>query len=104
MQSNLEAALDQQIKLVQLDRPEREYQFDADRRYRFDFAWPDVKVACEVEGGTFIQGRHVRGKGFEGDCEKYNLAACLGWRVIRVTSKMIHDGRALKWIERVMND
>jgi hypothetical protein len=62
--------------------------------WRFDFAWPDLLIACEVEGGTFSGGRHTRGQGFEGDCEKYNAATLLGWKVFRVTSKMIHDGRA----------
>lgn len=26
-----------------------------------------------------------------GDCEKYNNAACLGWRVLRYTSDMLRD-------------
>lgn len=30
----------------------REHRFHPTRRWRFDFAWPDEKVALEVEGGT----------------------------------------------------
>ena len=51
-------------------------------------------VAVEVEGGVWTGGRHTRGKGFEADCEKYNAATERGWRVLRVTPKMIADGRA----------
>src|SRR5687768_16750315 len=29
------------------------------RRWRFDFAWPELKVAVECDGGTFTGGRHV---------------------------------------------
>jgi len=78
---------------------QREYRFTPDRRWRFDFAWPDLKVALEVEGGAFINGRHNRGAAFEADCEKYNVATALGWRVLRVTPRMVDDGRALNWIQ-----
>lgn len=60
-----------------------EHRFHATRKWRFDFAWPDQKVALEVEGGVFSGGRHVRGVGFKKDCEKYNAAVVDGWRVLR---------------------
>ena len=47
--------------------------------------------AVEVEGGTWINGRHNRGKGFAEDCEKYNQAALLGWRVFRLTIDMLEN-------------
>jgi len=59
------------------------------RDWRFDFAWPSVKVAVECEGGIWNRGRHTRALGYTGDCEKYNAAAALGWTVIRVTSSML---------------
>ena len=55
-----------------------------------------------MEGGTFSGGRHSRGRGFEADAEKYAEAAILGWRVLRVTTAMVNDGRALDLIERAM--
>lgn len=45
----------------------------------------------EVEGGTFCGGRHVRGKAYARDCEKYNAAVALGWRVFRLTGDMLRD-------------
>ena len=91
--------------LVALDMlpAEREYRFDVNgRKWRFDFAWPHYKVACEVEGGTFVQGRHTRGAAFEKDAEKYNEAAIQGWLVLRVTPKMVEDGRSYTLIARAL--
>lgn len=75
---------------------EKEHRFAASRKWRFDLAWPNVKIACEIEGGIWIAGRHARGKGYEADCEKYSTAAALGWCVIRVTPGMIKSGKALE--------
>jgi len=69
--------------------PEDEYRFHPVRRFRFDFAWPDAKVAVECEGGIWSRGRHTRGKGYENDCIKYNLAQASGWRVFRCTGGML---------------
>lgn len=66
-----------------------EYQFHPERKWRFDFAWPREKVAVEVEGGTWKHGRHNRGAGYAADCEKYNTATLLGWRVFRLTGDML---------------
>jgi len=77
--------------LVPGHAPQREYRFAPGRRYAFDFAWPESRVALEIEGGTYTNGRHVRGSGYRHDCEKYNLAAALGWRVFRATSDMLRD-------------
>ena len=76
---------------------EREYRFNSARRWRFDWAIPEHKIGLEYEGGVWAGGRHTRGAGYSKDCEKYNSAACLGWRVLRYTSDMIRDnpGRVL---------
>lgn len=100
----------EQIRLSNLPEPMHEYRFHANRHWRFDFCWktPGVLVACEVEGGIWMQtvtGRskgHAHPKRFEGDCEKYNEAALYGWTVIRVTPEMIRDGRAIDWLERAL--
>ena len=65
--------------------PATEHRFHPKRKWRFDFAWPDVRLALEVEGGVWTGGRHTRGSGFLGDVEKYNAAAVMGWRVLRCT-------------------
>ena len=70
---------------------EEEYRFHPGRKFRFDFASPETKIAIELEGGVWSGGRHTRGKGFIGDCEKYNMAQLLGWRVFRFTTDMLDD-------------
>lgn len=42
----------------------REHRFHPARRWRFDFAWPELLFAVEVEGGIWTGGRHNRGSGF----------------------------------------
>lgn len=69
--------------------PVREFCFAPPRRWRFDFAWPTACVAVEIEGGSWMQGRHTRGAGYARDCEKYNAAVMAGWRVLRFTGEML---------------
>lgn len=69
--------------------PVRDHRFHPSRKWAFDFAWPDQRVAVEIEGGTLVKGRHTRAVGYEADCEKYNAAVTLGWRVFRYTGRQI---------------
>ncbi len=100
--SRLEATLALHMKAAGLN-PVPEFQFHKPRRWRFDFAFPDQKVAVECEGGTFSGGRHVRGKGFALDCQKYNQASIDGWTLLRFTGAMITDGTALQTIEAALS-
>ena len=88
---------------VGIPAPEAEYRFAPPRRWRIDFAWPDQKLALEVEGGIWIAGRHNRGSGFLGDMEKYNTLAMMRWHLLRVTPSEIKSGAAAalvtKWHE-----
>lgn len=87
--SELEQSFLFYIDALNLPKPVRKWRFHSVRRWRFDFAWPDLKVAVECEGGIWSRGRHVRGRGFEGDCWKYSTAAVMGWKVLRVTGGML---------------
>lgn len=114
----------EQTLAAQLDQAgipyEREYRFAPPRRYRADF-WIPVDgwevsdsqgnwvmvgespgYLIEVEGGTWVEGRHSRGSGFESDCEKQALAVIAGYRYMRVTSAQVEDGRALSWIRQAL--
>ncbi len=105
LESKLEELLARQILSLGLTSWfQREYQFAAPRRWRFDFAAPVLKLGVEVEGGIWSRGRHVRGGGFEKDAEKYNNAAILGWRVLRFTERMIKTGQAAKILEKLVNE
>ena len=88
---------DNNIKL-----PETEFKFHATRRWRFDYCWIDEKIALEVEGGIWINGRHNRGSGFIKDMEKYNNAALLGYRVIKCTPKTLTDINNIELIKNIL--
>lgn len=100
--SPLEDELDWQMRAAGLPPWECEFRFHPRRRWRADRAWPHLKLLLEVEGGIWSGGRHTRGAGYEQDCIKYNEAAILGYRVIRVTGAMVRDGRALDAIMRAL--
>jgi very-short-patch-repair endonuclease len=70
-----------------------EHKFCTTRKWRFDFVvLPiELKIAIEVDGGNFTQGRHTRGTGYEKDCEKFNAAVVLGWRVFHYTPNMLKE-------------
>ena len=110
--TELEAAFDTQWLVLGGPLLESQYRFAAElvgpgkglrerlqeaglKDWRFDRAHLPTKVAIEMEGGVYLRGRrrgrHVRPQGFEDDCYKYNAATALGWRVFRLTTKMIND-------------
>lgn len=80
----------------------REFMFDNPttkrkrRMFRFDFAIPEYKIAVEFEGAIFANGRHNTGPGFHRDCDKYNMAVCQGWKVLRYTSNHLRNNGHIK--------
>jgi very-short-patch-repair endonuclease len=98
-----------------LPEPIKEHMFAKPRRFRIDFAWPAVKLAVEIDGGTYgrtvqchnckqtvkqklkngrmiavrLGGRH-NSSGVERDMEKLNLLAEHGWTVLRYIPKKIN--------------
>jgi very-short-patch-repair endonuclease len=83
--------------------PISEYRFHATRKWRFDYAWPEQKVALEIEGGVWTGGRHVRPKGYLRDIEKYNAAAVAGWRILRCTPTGVLNGEMVRAIREAIN-
>jgi DNA-binding CsgD family transcriptional regulator len=114
-ESALARAFDFQVRALAPDLPRalREFEFDPNRRWRLDRAWPDYKVAVELEGGTHSRpirchncgtevravrksgevGRRISVGGFHQtsryltDREKYNALALGGWTLLR----FVHD-------------
>ncbi len=69
-------------------------QKEFNRPFRFDFAVVDRKIAFEIDGAIWTNGRHTRGKGFSRDCKKIDIAQYQGWRVYRFpTTWFIHHKR-----------
>ncbi len=81
----------------------KEYKFHPKRRWKFDFALPNLKLAIEIEGAVWTHGRHTRGKGYIADMEKYTMASMMDWRVIRLTPDQLIKGDLKKWMAVYMH-
>jgi very-short-patch-repair endonuclease len=97
-----EAALETHIRQYGLPEPVKQYKFHPLRRWLADFGWPEQKLLVEVEGGVWSEGRHVRGGGYENDCEKYNEAQLMGFVVLRFSTGQVLKGKAVKVITRAL--
>ncbi len=100
--SKLERALQTHMIAVGLPIPEQEYKFHPMRDWRLDFAWPARMIACECDGGLWIDGGggHNRPLEYIKDCKKRNAATLLGWRVFNFTTNMIESGEAVATLEK----
>ncbi len=98
MKSNQEEILAAALKARDWAWPEsvvREHRFHPMRKWRFDFAWPNLKLAVELDG----RGRHQTVKGAREDCAKHNAAVILGWRVLRYPATDIADVE--HWVDEI---
>lgn len=77
--------------------PVREYRFHPVRKWRLDFAWPDIRLGIEIDG----RGRHQTVAGVRSDCEKHNEALKMGWRVLRFPAT--DKSRADDWVRAVVD-
>lgn len=77
------------------------------RRFHFDFAWPDEKIAIEAQGGIFMgKSGHTGGKNMEDDYEKNNLCVADGWRVFYVTTGILkrNPDAFIEQLKKAFND
>jgi very-short-patch-repair endonuclease len=81
-----------------------EHVFHPERKWRFDFAFLDIKLAIEVDGGTtWGKSRHSYGTGFDNDCIKRNTAQAMGWKVFNFSAGLIKSGQAIMFVEDFIN-
>jgi len=89
---------------VEMIAPKRQYAFHSVRGWLFDFAYPPLLLAIEVEG----KGRHQTDKGCREDAEKHNAALALGWKVLRYPASSIRTNkrreRIVEQIKRIVCD
>lgn len=89
--NTIELLLQELKKLGVISGYVSELRFDDVRRYRFDWAIPDIKLAIEYEGLNSEKSRHTTKKGYTEDCSKYNFAQAKGWKVLRYTALNYSD-------------
>lgn len=117
--STLETAFAYQAKVVGLPAYEQQYRLAAItvglgagvrkrlkdaglQDWRFDFAWPDRKLLVELNGGTFINGRHNRGSALKSEYKKWNHAQSEGFNVLIFDSGMVTSGEAVNQVEKFL--
>lgn len=81
----------------------KEFKFHPVRKWRFDYAVPEHKIALEVEGGVWTGGRHTSSVGFMKDMEKYNTATLMGWRVFRTTPDELYRLKTLNLLKTAIS-
>mgnify|MGYP003349742837 FL=1 len=65
----------------------RNFVFDVKRLWEFDFAWPERRLAVELQGGQWTFGRHTRGgHEYRDELAKHRAAAIQGWLVLCYTT------------------
>ena len=96
------ATLCSQLAIIGCPEPVLEHRFHPVRRWRFDLAWPDKKIAVEIEGGAWIMGRHNRPRGYQADLCKYNAASVMGWTILRYSPAQVKSWSAAEEIAKVI--
>jgi very-short-patch-repair endonuclease len=94
MSSDNERAFATRLRQLYPDAPPyvTEFVFASPRRWRFDVAWPTLRVAVELDGGVYQHGGGRHGQ--DGDRHKLNRAALDGWCVLRFSTAMLRDDPA----------
>lgn len=84
-----------------------EHKFCPERRFRFDIALLEHKIAIEYEGlfnDEHSHSGHTSRSGFLSNCEKYNLATVMGWRLLRYTANKEQNKDFLSHIQTLINN
>lgn len=84
----------------------KELEFCPGRKWRFDYALPEVKIAVEVEGGTY-KTRTYRNKDgvlITTTGGRHNSATVLGWRLIRVVPAELLTNKTIDLIRQTIKN
>lgn len=81
----------------------KEFRFHPTRKWRFDYAIPEHRIAIEIDGGVWTQGRHTRPQGYLNDLEKFNMAASMGWVVLKFTPDSQYKTATMNIIRETIN-
>ena len=99
--------------MLKVPEPIPEYKFHPVRKWRCDFAWPEYKLALDVEGGIYGRGKpcpscgisrtgaHSSVSGILRDIERGNAALLEGWIILRVLPEELEleNGKAFNLVE-----
>lgn len=69
---------------------------DTKRKFRADYFVPSAGFTIEINGGQWMQGRHVRPMGYEDDLRKINILQKNGIRCFQYTYDMLKSREYLQ--------
>lgn len=81
---------------------ELEHKFTDVADWRLDFAWPQWKIAVEVNGGIWAQLPSHTGAGHIRDMKKITQAQIEGWIVLQVTPQQRDNGEMMLLIKQAI--
>jgi len=95
--------LKRDLKAMKIIGWQEEYAFHPKRKWRFDFAFVQLRLAIEIDGIVWDgKGGHQTGVGYQQDRDKDEAALLQGWTVYRVTPGMVKSGRAIETIQLLL--
>ena len=53
---------------LKLPKPVRNFRFHKTRRFEIDWAWPDLRMGIDIQGGIWNGGKHGRPSGIVRAC------------------------------------
>lgn len=89
-------------KVHGIPEPQCEFRFLKDRKFRFDYAWPEAMLAIEKNGAIWKKGGHSSGLGLLRDYEKLNLGQLAGWTILQYTPQQLTSEATLKTLKTVL--
>jgi very-short-patch-repair endonuclease len=91
------------FRSYKIQDPEYEYKFHPSRKWKFDIAFINHKIAIEVDGGIWIMGGHNRGAQIKKDWEKRNTATSMGWKIFYCEPKDLCTQSMADFILKAIN-
>ena len=95
--SVLEAEFAKQARVYDLPPARRNYRFLEGRELEFDWAWPEVWFAVEIQGDV-----HRIKANFHRDVEKHALALLEGWILLPIDRPRLMSGRAILDVQALL--
>ena len=88
-----------------LPEPTAEFRFHPKRKFRFDWAFIEQRIAVECSGGIYMKvSGHKSIAGILRDYEKMNEAQILGWKVLQIESNNLIKLPAIQLIKRAFEN
>ncbi len=89
-----EKHFERDLKAMKIEGWTTQFKFHETRKWMFDFAFVDLKLAIEIDGGIWNEkGGHTTGVGYESDRKKDEAA------LLACTPSMVKAGDAIRTTE-----